>query len=40
MAEWERNWVEEEKGLSEVKPYDNVLEACIELMNLTKDINF
>ena len=39
MAEWERTWVEEKHGLSEVKPYDNVLEACIEWITHAKHIN-
>ena len=33
QTEWERIWVEEKQGLSEGKPYDNVWEACIELIN-------
>ena len=33
MPTWERTWVEEKRGLSKVTPYDNVLEACIELIN-------
>ena len=33
FVEWERTWVEEKQGLSEGKPYDNVWEACIELIN-------
>ena len=33
QTEWERIWVEEKQGVSEGKPYDNVWEACIELIN-------
>lgn len=38
MPTWERTWVEEKRGLSEVTPYDNVLEACIELINRAQRI--
>ena len=39
MAEWERAWVEEERGLSEVKPYDDILKACSNLMARAKRID-
>ena len=39
IAEWERAWVEEERGLSEVEPYDDVLKACSDLMARAKHID-
>lgn len=39
MAQWERTWVEEKKGLSAVQPYDNVLGACVELMARAKMVD-
>ena len=39
MAEWERAWVEEKHGLSEVEPYDDVLRACSDLMARAKFID-
>ena len=39
MAEWERAWVEEKHGLSEVEPYDDVLRACSDLMARAKLID-
>jgi Alpha-N-acetylglucosaminidase (NAGLU). len=37
-AAWEREWVEKKLGLSEVKPYENVSEACVNLINKAKEI--
>ena len=40
MAGWELLWVEEKRGLSEVKPYDNIPEACIDLITRTKRYDY
>ena len=39
LVEWERAWVEEKRGLSEVKPYEDVLKACSDLMARAKLID-
>lgn len=39
FAGWERSWVEEKHGLSEVKPYENVLDGCVALMNRARKID-
>lgn len=38
FAEWERAWVEDEKGLTEVRPYDDIPSACLRLTELASDI--
>ena len=37
-ATWELNWVEQQRGLSEPRPYENVLSACSELLKRAKKI--
>lgn len=39
FAEWERRWVEEQRGLSDVEPYTDVLSVCYELILKTKNID-
>ena len=38
MTGWELAWVEEQRGLSKVEPYENVLEACLELIARAKNL--
>ena len=39
IAAWELSWVEKERGLSEAKPYDDVLTGCAELIARAKSID-
>lgn len=39
FTEWERSWVEEVRGLSEAKPYEDVLDACVGLLTRAKRID-
>lgn len=39
FAEWERRWVEEQRGLSDVEPYADVLSVCYELILKTRNID-
>lgn len=32
IASWETNWVENEKGTSEIKPFENPVDACLDLL--------
>lgn len=38
-AAWERDWVEEKRGLSETEPYSDVLSGCVELMERAKNVD-
>lgn len=39
FAEWERNWVENERGLSEIQAYENILEECSMLIERAEKID-
>lgn len=39
LAGWELSWVEEELGLSEMKPYEDVQAACLELLSRARLID-
>lgn len=38
ITAWELNWVENATGLSEVKPYENLTDACLQLIERGKKI--
>ena len=39
LTEWERNWVENTKGLSPVKPFKDQVGACLQLINEARTIS-
>lgn len=39
FAEWERTWVEQTRGLSEIAPYDDVVASCCEWISRAKKID-
>lgn len=39
IARWERTWVEQTTGVSDCKPYDNLVESAVSLINSAKDIS-
>lgn len=38
MAAWERNWVEQKTGLTVAEPYNNLMDACLKLIEDAKEI--